>query len=33
VSRTALIKMLIICAAMLTIQLLVYFAYQPVWPH
>jgi len=25
--------MLIICAAMLTIQFLVYFAYQPVWSH
>ena len=33
VSRPALIKMLIICAAMLTIQFLVYFAYQPVWSH
>ena len=33
VSTSALIKMLIICAAMLTIQLLAYFAYQPVWPH
>ena len=29
-STTALIKMLIICAAMLTIQLLAYFAFQPV---
>jgi hypothetical protein len=33
VSTPALIKMLIICAVMLTLQLLVYFAYQPVWPH
>jgi len=33
VSTSTLIKMLIICAAMLTVQLLVYFAYQPVWPH
>jgi hypothetical protein len=30
VSRRALIKMLIICGAMLTIQLLAYFAYQPI---
>jgi hypothetical protein len=32
VSTPALIKMLIICAVMLTIQLLAYFALQPV-PH
>jgi len=30
VSRRALIKMLVICGAMLTIQLLAYFAYQPI---
>jgi hypothetical protein len=30
VSTSALIKMLIICAAMLTIQLLAYFAFHPL---
>jgi hypothetical protein len=33
VSTFGLLKMLIICVAMLTIQFLAYFAYQPVWPH